>query len=192
MACYDSTYILTFPRKQKLTCGSLTILPSSALSVCLEYKDRTLSQKYYDLIVKEAHFLTKPYGRGALYVFIGILMVVKGGLVSFFAGLFITITGIVVFHSSKKAFEALKVVRSKTGKSTADAIANFKKFDKDGSGYLDTKELDALFRTLGVTLSKNELETAVFVLDKNGDGHVSQEEFVRWWETETDSLESFI
>ena len=34
---------------------------------------------------------------------------------------------------------------------------------------------------LGTTLKKSELETAVFILDKNSDGKISFDEFRSWW-----------
>jgi Ca2+-binding EF-hand superfamily protein len=39
----------------------------------------------------------------------------------------------------------------------------------------------AICADMGTTLNKNELESALFMLDKNGDGKVSLEEFQVWW-----------
>ena len=35
---------------------------SSVLAVCMEYKDQVLTAQYIELIRREAHFLTTPYG----------------------------------------------------------------------------------------------------------------------------------
>ena len=39
----------------------------------------------------------------------------------------------------------------------------------------------AVCAALGTTLKKNELETAVFIMDKNEDGQISFDEFRNWW-----------
>jgi hypothetical protein len=143
-----------------------------------------MSQKYIDLIQSEASFLTKPYGRGAFYLFVGIIMVVKGGLLFFFSGLFVTLTGAIVTYSSKRAFDALNQIQTDHKLSDAEVLATFKRFDQDNSGYLDLKELDTLLKSLGAQLSKNDLESANTYLDKDGNGTVSQVELLKWWKSQ--------
>jgi hypothetical protein len=50
--------------------------------------------------------------------------------------------------------------------------ALFKQHDADGSGALDTAELAALCASLGTTLTAVELESALLLLDVDGDGTV--------------------
>ena len=57
----------------------------------------------------------------------------------------------------------------------------FNQADIDGNGALSPSELAHVCSLLGTTLKKNELETAVFVLDKNEDGKITFEEFQAWW-----------
>merc|ERR1712013_16656 len=57
----------------------------------------------------------------------------------------------------------------------------FKKYDKDGSGNIDSKEFGDLCYSLGHPIKAEELETAVKVLDIDGDGTISYEEFQKWW-----------
>ena len=57
----------------------------------------------------------------------------------------------------------------------------FDKYDRDRSGYIDTVELFGLCRELGKSLSEEEMSMAMRVLDTNGDGRVSYEEFFAWW-----------
>ena len=50
--------------------------------------------------------------------------------------------------------------------------ALFQQHDADGSGALDTAELAALCASLGTTLSAVELESALLLLDVDGDGTI--------------------
>lgn len=68
----------------------------------------------------------------------------------------------------------------------ASVIEKFDQFDKDKNGHLDTIELSALCLSLGSTLSKNELESALFILDKNQDGKIEKQEFIDWWQGKDD------
>lgn len=55
----------------------------------------------------------------------------------------------------------------------------FSKYDKDGSGQLNRKELTGLFvDDLG--LSKEQAEAYAYLLDKDGNGCVSFDEFITW------------
>ncbi|TPX33581.1 hypothetical protein SmJEL517_g03565 [Synchytrium microbalum] len=57
----------------------------------------------------------------------------------------------------------------------------FDKYDVDRSGSIDAKEFRTLVYEFGYFLSDQELEMAVRILDVNGDGNISYEEFIQWW-----------
>lgn len=59
----------------------------------------------------------------------------------------------------------------------------FDKFDKDGNGTIDAKELQQLSSELGHDLNDEQLEEALKDLDLNGDGVIDTEEFSRWYFT---------
>jgi len=62
----------------------------------------------------------------------------------------------------------------------AAILAKFKRFDKDGDGYVSRMELRAMMHTLDDSLTDDEI-TAVFEnIDKDGSGKVDYQEFVRW------------
>ena len=61
----------------------------------------------------------------------------------------------------------------------------FSAADADGDGTLDVTELRALAMSLGVT-ADDELRSAVAQMDDDGDGEVSVEEFLRWWEQQAE------
>jgi hypothetical protein len=57
----------------------------------------------------------------------------------------------------------------------------FDQADVDGGGTLDSEELREVCADLGLVLDDDELEAALAILDENGDGDISFEEFCDWW-----------
>lgn len=146
----------------------------------LEYKERFFTQKYLDILRREALFIYRPYGRAAVYVFVGALMLSYSGLIGKLIGLYTATVGSIVFYSSREAFKALGNLKGSMH-TEEEAIARFREFDKDNSNTLDSKELAAVCKALGTTLTLNELESALFVLDRNGDGKIELQEFLDFW-----------
>jgi calmodulin len=58
----------------------------------------------------------------------------------------------------------------------------FNHYDKDGNGTLDSVELSKFMADLGEPLNDAELDEALKILDKNGDGKIQIEEFLSWWQ----------
>jgi Ca2+-binding EF-hand superfamily protein len=56
-------------------------------------------------------------------------------------------------------------------------------FDKDGSGSIDHTEFKLLCRDLGYRLNETEFSMAVKVLDADGNGSISYDEFLSWWQS---------
>ena len=56
----------------------------------------------------------------------------------------------------------------------------FKLFDKDGSGTIDKLELERVTTQLGESLSKDELEQMLSLLDVNKDGKIDYDEYVKF------------
>lgn len=170
--------LFTFP--------ALIIFVNSAVAITLEYKEKIMSAKYLTILHKQALFLFNPYGRAVFYIFIGVLILVKGGLVSFFVGLYTAAVGIIIYYNSTKAFSAINALKRKDPNNThalndGQIAQKFYSYDKDNDGYIDAKELNTLCTELGYGLSESELTTALFILDKNDDGKISMEEFKSWW-----------
>ena len=66
----------------------------------------------------------------------------------------------------------------------------FDEIDADSSGELDRKELATLYkRARGEKLPKRRLEDAMAVMDRDGDGQISFDEFERWWSENGGDLE---
>jgi hypothetical protein len=64
-----------------------------------------------------------------------------------------------------------------------DEVINkvFKTFDKDGSGFIESKELAEVAKELGRPLDAAELEECMQDLDTNKDDQISLDEFRKWW-----------
>lgn len=54
----------------------------------------------------------------------------------------------------------------------------FRQFDRDGSGYIQARELEDIMQQMGRRFNKQEVEAMVNSLDKSGDGKISFDEFV--------------
>lgn len=68
----------------------------------------------------------------------------------------------------------------------ADVAAVFETLDEDGSGYLDRQEVADAAKALGFPLKNDELDKVFKAMDQNGNGRVSLEEFVSWWNNDKD------
>ena len=61
-----------------------------------------------------------------------------------------------------------------------EAKKKFLEADLDRNGTLDSKELATLMATLGIVLSRRQLEATMCDLDSDGDGVISMREFLEW------------
>lgn len=155
------------------------------LAACLlEFKERTLTVTYLTVLQREALFLTRPYGRAAFYFFLGLLIVSIGGLLNLIVGAYVTGLGLVVYYSSTQAYTQLNTLKASLTEKQVEE--KFYAFDKDRSNSLSVAELGALCASLGAHMNAHQLESALFILDKNGDGLIALEEFKRWWNDRQD------
>lgn len=65
-----------------------------------------------------------------------------------------------------------------------DAMTMFDHYDVDGSGFIEIKELGQIMDSLGVRLNARQLQQTYTVLDENGDGKISRDEFTSWYTKE--------
>ncbi len=152
---------------------------AGAILACLEFKDALIPVKYKEMIRREALFLYRPYGRAAFYMGVGLVMINMGGFLTLLVGLYTTAVGAYIYYGSTQALKTLNAM--KQDKTPQDLKAVFDRADKDNDSYLDSAELSVVCAELGTTLNKNELESALFMLDGNGDGKISFDEFQAWW-----------
>lgn len=66
----------------------------------------------------------------------------------------------------------------------AEVEKTFHMFDHSGDGNISIEEFDSIMRSLGVQMSPERLNNMIAVLDVDGDGEVSKEEFLQWYADE--------
>merc|ERR1740117_428788 len=59
----------------------------------------------------------------------------------------------------------------------------FDKFDTDNSGTISTSEFGNLCYDRGYYMDETELQLAVKIVDKDGSGEISFDEFQKWWKS---------
>lgn len=57
----------------------------------------------------------------------------------------------------------------------------FERFDSDGSGYIEVDELSDLLQAANLAPHDEQVVAALQQFDDSGDGRLSWEEFVGWW-----------
>ena len=76
--------------------------------------------------------------------------------------------------------EFLSMMACKMKETGGDAKIRetFRKFDKDGNGYISASELQHLMVSLGERLTNKEIDEMIREADRDGDGQINYEEFV--------------
>lgn len=150
------------------------------LTVCLEYKEAILPKTWIEQIKIEARFVYKPYGRAVLYIFFGVLLISQSKFLYTCIGLYLlAIGGLVMYYAGQAAAALEKFKDQKLSSWTLKGL--YEKADRNKNG-LSPKELaEVVCKYPGCTLGVNEMESAIALLDKNGDGKVSYEEFSKWY-----------
>ena len=109
------------------------LLAFGLIACVLEYKEKVLTSKYLNLLNREALFLSRPYGRAAFYLFVGILIACRGGLLNLIVGAYTSIVGIILFRASYIAVASFKSFRD-SRLDTEKVTQKFREFDKDNNG----------------------------------------------------------
>jgi calcium-binding protein CML len=65
--------------------------------------------------------------------------------------------------------------------SEAELRQKFDRADTNKNGSVDEDEFMVLVRTLGVTLTPEEVQVAFLAIDINGNGRIEFGEFKNWW-----------
>jgi len=61
----------------------------------------------------------------------------------------------------------------------------FDKYDRDHNGCIDHREFQLLCHEFGYYLTPAECDIAVKQIDRDGNGTIEYDEFVRWWKTDS-------
>eukprot|EP00955_Chlamydomonas_euryale_P060389 357708-Chlamydomonas_euryale.AAC.6 len=77
--------------------------------------------------------------------------------------------------------EFLQMMTAKMGErdSREEIMKAFKLFDDDNTGFITLKNLKRVAKELGENLTDEELQEMIDEADRNGDGHIDEDEFYR-------------
>jgi hypothetical protein len=90
---------------------------------------------------------------------------------------------------AEEAWEAL-LAHLSTSRGGRDVLDLFTRSDRDGDGYLDVDELVSGLAACGVVLSPRQARALLKDLDANGDGRLSEAEFLQAVEGQRSALEA--
>jgi hypothetical protein len=127
-----------------------------------------------------AKFLEFTWGRGLLYFFVGSLQATNHNLLDWAVGGFMMLAGVTALLSGIATANDLRRFKSSIA-NERDLKEKWRRYDADGDGTLDAKELATFVKESGVRMTRNEIASAFLVLDKNFDDKISYEEFYFWW-----------
>lgn len=85
-------------------------------------------------------------------------------------------------HFDLAAFEDMKSHIKKAFDDEVEKIKNiFEQIDEDHNGYLSPVELTYVSQKLGTQISKEEIDECVKIIDTDGNGQITFDEFALWW-----------
>jgi len=158
------------------------------LCVVLEGRVRLGETNCTVVIARNARLLNRVWGRGVYYLFLATMCCGVGTMqervedtATIVAGILLLIWSIVNIVFGCMA----QVAMSSVGEiSVEQAQSEFHLADEDGNGWLDLTELHGLLEKLNVHLGRTQLESAYIQIDADGDGKITEREFVAWTQRE--------
>ena len=70
------------------------------------------------------------------------------------------------------------LIKMSSGKEIEELSAEFKKFDKDGTGMIDQEELLTIIDKSKVEISREEIKEMIAEIDYQGNGKINYSEFL--------------
>ena len=68
----------------------------------------------------------------------------------------------------------------KAALNSSNVVCSFAMFDKDKSGFIDRSELKTVMESMGQTPSDEQITESLKMMDMDGDGKISEEEFLKF------------
>lgn len=160
------------------------------LVTVLEMKKCFLSDLFMDKIEFWCKFLTRTWGRGFFYMFIGSIALSQWTLLNVLIGGYMVVMGAACVSLGWNTAEQINTLKHQLQKGeevpvqepdSAMVKETFQKFDTDKSGYIYPSELKSVCRDLGMDLTDGDVEAAVRYMDTDSAGRIEFAEFKKWW-----------
>ena len=152
--------------------------------VILEARLKIRGENVALFMAEHARFLNRVWGRGFFYLFVSTLALGVGTMLGSIEDISTLIVGGLLMATSLVNIVvgalASRLLDGFGSLSIADAKREFKEADKDRNGYLDMIELHAVIAKFGIKLSRAQFEAACVEIDADGDGRITETEFVAW------------
>jgi len=124
-------------------------------------------------------------GRGLFYIFLGSIVLMGYGFVGYILGAIIIVVGIGSIFIGIMLSRKLRALRSdlqtRFGNDFDRIEAQFRRFDTDGDGFVDSTEFGAMCAALGLHLTPTERDYALNLLDRDRNGLIDIYEFSAWF-----------
>jgi len=125
--------------------------------------------KFRVKLLRAVNSLTRASGKGSVTLYVGSVMLAKWELLDIISGIYMLAVGVLYFILGRVVEYKMKHLQTKQ--------ISFASVDKNSDGKIDIGELQTAAKEAGYAMSDTELYMAFALLDTDGDGIVSVEEF---------------
>jgi len=162
------------------------ILVFSFILVVFEFpKEFPLLERLRNWFEKWLKAFARLVGRGLFYIFLGSIVLTGYGVLGWIMGAVLIIVGIIsIFIGvmlSKRLEDMRKDLQTKFGTDFDRIQDQFRRFDSDGDGFIDSTEFGGMCSALGLHMTPTERDYALNLLDKDRNGVIDIYEFSAWF-----------
>lgn len=136
--------------------------------------------KFRNFVTRHLNVLRLVWGRGMLYILVGVVNMAQEVFMCFISGTFMVVIGLIAITSGLRAYQNLMTLRQ----SLADenfVWLEFIKHDVDHDGYLNPSEFAQFIWDLGLEFDDLYTLKAFNTIDANHDRKITFRQFMRWW-----------
>jgi len=163
----------------------LYTLALGALIIILEYgRQLSFFKGVESSLYKNALFLKYVWGRGVLYFVAGTLQISQRDMVSVIVGLYVCVVAVtfVVVGQRAAARQLEELRRAAITPHQLQVLVATRSLESKAS--ISIKQFQTLTNNLGMTLTRQEVETAFLQLEFDSQGRVRSEAVQKWYEEE--------
>lgn len=133
-----------------------------------------------NIMTRNFNMLRFVWGRGLLYITVGILNIAQTWLITIISGAFMVVLGILAIALGINASRKFAVLRNSLSDESF-LLLLFSQYDRDGDGYMTPGEFAGLLSYLGVELDDRYTLKAFNTIDVEGKRRISFDDFNHWW-----------